>query len=205
MAFSALLIATGALGGSSLLAYMGGTIAQNVAKYFLYYDEFETQKVNPSDLRVGDHIFVPGSSSRGLKITGLVGYYHHGIYLGLVDGKHMVTDFGAVKNSTRPVIRKFDEFLGGYSNQLYRRNYKVQSNVLAPEKTLEYATLICNGKQSWPAYSLNTNNCEHYASLLKMAQVYSSQAKHLPQDLLYRQMVIPNKGKSILKQYTDGV
>ncbi|KAJ3625241.1 hypothetical protein MTP99_018802 [Tenebrio molitor] len=204
MAFSALLIATGALGGSSLLAYMGGTIAQNVAKYFLYYDEFETKKVKPSALERGDHIFVPGSSSRGLKITGWVGYYHHGIYLGLVDGKEMVTDFGAV-NSPRPVIRPFDEFLGGYSDQLYRRKYKVTSKILAPEKTLEYARLICNGEHPWPPYSLNTNNCEHYASLLKMAQVYSSQAKHLPQDLVYRQMVIPNKGKSILKQYTDGV
>jgi hypothetical protein len=60
MAFSALLIATGALGGSSLVAYMGGTIAQNVAKYFLYYDEFETKKVKPSALEYDQRLRTEG-------------------------------------------------------------------------------------------------------------------------------------------------
>lgn len=132
-------------------------------------------------------------------MKGLEGYYHHGIYLGKINGIDMVTDFGAV-NKTRPVIRKLDEFLGNYSNQLYRRNYKVPSKILPFEKTLKYAKIICSGKYPWPEYSLNTNNCEHYASLLKMAQIYSSQAQHLPQELFYRQFILPNQGKDILKK-----
>lgn len=111
----------------------------------------------------------------------------------------MVTDFGAV-NKTRPVIRKLDEFLGNYSNQLYRRNYKVLWKTLPFEKTLKYAKIICSDKNfSWKKYRLNTNNCEHYASLLKIGKIYSSQAQHLPQEILYRQTVIPNRGKNLLK------
>ena len=114
----------------------------------------------------------------------------------------MVTDFGA-ENKSHPVIREFSKFLNGYSDQLYRRNYKVESKLLKPEKTLEYARLICNSKHRWEPYSLNTNNCEHYASLLKMAQFHSAQATHLPQELFYRQTVALNQVETILKLHTQ--
>lgn len=51
MALELALISAGALGGSGLVAYIGASIAQNVAKYFLYYDKFETEKIDRSDLR----------------------------------------------------------------------------------------------------------------------------------------------------------
>lgn len=117
----------------------------------------------------------------------------------------MVTDFGAV-NKSRPVIRPLNDFLGADSNQIYRRNYKVDSKILVPEKILENAKLICNGQHKWEPYSLSTNNCEHYASLLKMGQVYSEQAQNLPQELFYRRIIVPNLGNTILnlKQHTEG-
>lgn len=51
MALAVALISGGAICGSALLAYVGASIAHDVAKYFLFYDEFETEKIDRSKLR----------------------------------------------------------------------------------------------------------------------------------------------------------
>lgn len=112
-----------------------------------------------------------------MKMRSWTSYNHHGIYLGVIDGKKMVTDFGVVSNY-QPVIRELDAFLSEFPKRLHRRIYKDESKLLPLEETLKIAEKYYTCNCPYEPFNFFTNNCEHYASLLKTRKRYSTQVDY---------------------------
>ncbi|CAF1118287.1 unnamed protein product [Adineta steineri] len=142
---------------------------------------FQDEVVNPKDLEPNDHIYIPGNHSYPVKRdAGSAAYYHHGVYLGVIDGDKKVTDFGR-DNDKYPVICTFDEFLGDSNGhqksvkQMYKRVYKESEKLLSASDSFTLAKQMCD-YQDWGDYDLLTSNCETYATYIKTRIPYSSQA-----------------------------
>ncbi len=143
--------------------------------------------------RPNDHILIPGSHSYAVKReAGSAAYYHHAVYLGVIDGVKTVTDFGRA-NDKYPVLCTLDEFLQDSNGnqkstkQLYKRVYKGNKLPSASESIIR-AKDVCRYK-NWGDYNLLFNNCETYATYIKTTIPYSEQAFFVQGFTAYNQHV----------------
>jgi len=134
-----------------------------------------------SDLSPGDHIYVAIRRAKSISKSVLTASrsisaigYHHGVYLGSINGEHRVTDFGR-EQKTHPVITSLNAFMyENPTNQLYLRRY-TSGNILPVENILEQAAEM-EGNMEWGRYRLWEKNCEHFATFLKTGKQWSMQA-----------------------------
>jgi len=112
--------------------------------------------LNPSLLPLMDH-------TNGI-------YFHHGIF---DKEKLEVIDFhGDSKANAKPKRRSILEFAAGRS-QLFR---VVHENCLPVETTMKMANEAADQHSYWPGYDLIRNNCETFATYMKMGIKHSAQA-----------------------------
>lgn len=112
--------------------------------------------------RTSDHIF--------RAIISFPGFYHHGIY---IDDQTVVEFGGGISSASKSkCLQKVSlkEFTA--DQPLYRRDYRGYS--LPPNETKKLAMEALE-KKFVTDYNLITNNCEHFATSMKLKINWSSQ------------------------------
>ena len=118
----------------------------------------------------GDHLTVPLQFGVG---------EHHGIYVGKGEVIHYT---GSTKASgADATIRKdtVEKFADGRPIEVVPDDESCWS----PEKAVAYAFVCWKNWESWPAYNLMKNNCEHFVNFCKSGKAFSRQIEKL-KDLL---------------------
>lgn len=114
---------------------------------------------------MGDHIF--------RAITAFAGTFHHGIYV----GDQMVVEFD--KDQGR--VHKISLITFTDKKTLFRRDYRGFD--ISADETVELAN------KAYQTYNLFTNNCEHFATYLKLKIKWSGQVS---EQTIYSHQTVKN-------------
>lgn len=139
--------------------------------------DIQMEEVELGDLENGDQIAVRGNiedlSSWLLPFTVHTrgSYLHHGIFV--KENLSVIELHGESKEDARPKIRPFLKFFSGH-DKLYRVRYK-EGECFSVEETMRRANEAVEKGNAWPPYSVISNNCESFATLLKTGKAVSRQ------------------------------
>lgn len=139
-----------------------------------------------SSLKPGDHLAVQGERN-GIE------YHHHGIFIGFTEKEGVIHCIGKQETKNGNQLERSDlfEFNGG-TKPIKRVIYEA-NKCFSPERVVETATSLLNGRTKWDDFNLISNNCEHFATYCKTGVAKSKQTEKI-EELL-------NSVKSAIKLY----
>lgn len=118
-----------------------------------------------------------GSNCCSWIYLGLVGFYHHGIFISHKEG---VIEFGGDDKSEATVKRVgLLKFTNNRKRDLIRIRYRRPSMCFQPEVVVKNAKLCLKNPKKLPTYNLVLFNCEHFATYCKTGILKSNQCGFL--------------------------